>query len=219
MPGQRRCAPGRIAACSLRSLAFGAFKPSGLGGARQRDGLPSHKRQTPMARFAWAIGVWRSGRDSNPRYPFEVYSLSRGALSTTQPPLRANGRRATRKHGPGGSSSAGMEKICGLLGISEWGSSDPTKEKACRETHTGRPHECLVRRIPRPFGETRADLGWANDTPLLLANGDFSTKKCENANFFGRVGNAKAPIFLNSFLLCVASQWIAIVCVTTDHLR
>ena len=32
---------------------------------------------------------WRRGRDSNPRYPFGVYSLSRGAPSTTRPPLRA----------------------------------------------------------------------------------------------------------------------------------
>ena len=30
----------------------------------------------------------RRGRDSNPRYPFEVYTLSRRALSTTQTPLR-----------------------------------------------------------------------------------------------------------------------------------
>ena len=30
----------------------------------------------------------RRERDSNPRYPFEVYSLSRGALSTTQPSLQ-----------------------------------------------------------------------------------------------------------------------------------
>lgn len=31
---------------------------------------------------------WRRGWDSNPRDPFEVYSLSRGAPSTTRPPLR-----------------------------------------------------------------------------------------------------------------------------------
>ena len=30
---------------------------------------------------------WRSGRDSNPRYGFAVYSLSRRAPSTTRPPL------------------------------------------------------------------------------------------------------------------------------------
>src|SRR5687767_3172054 len=32
--------------------------------------------------------IWRSGRDSNPRYAFGVYSLSRRAPSTTRPPLR-----------------------------------------------------------------------------------------------------------------------------------
>ena len=31
---------------------------------------------------------WRRGRDSNPRRAFNPYSLSRGALSTTQPSLR-----------------------------------------------------------------------------------------------------------------------------------
>jgi hypothetical protein len=31
---------------------------------------------------------WRRGRDSNPRRAFNPYSLSRGALSTTQPPLQ-----------------------------------------------------------------------------------------------------------------------------------
>ncbi len=34
---------------------------------------------------------WRSGRDSNPRYAFGVYSLSRRAPSTTRPPLRIPG--------------------------------------------------------------------------------------------------------------------------------
>ena len=38
-------------------------------------------------------GRWRSGRDSNPRYAFGVYSLSRRAPSTTRPPLRMPGRQ------------------------------------------------------------------------------------------------------------------------------
>src|SRR5690348_4931906 len=37
-----------------------------------------------------ADGYWRSGRDSNPRYGFAVYSLSRRAPSTTRPPLRVS---------------------------------------------------------------------------------------------------------------------------------
>ena len=35
-----------------------------------------------------ARSAWRRGRDSNPRYAYHVYSLSRGAPSTTRPPLR-----------------------------------------------------------------------------------------------------------------------------------
>ena len=34
------------------------------------------------------VPKWRSGWDSNPRYAFDVYSLSRRAPSTTRPPLR-----------------------------------------------------------------------------------------------------------------------------------
>lgn len=32
---------------------------------------------------------WRRGRDLNPGYPYEVYSLSRGAPSAARPPLHA----------------------------------------------------------------------------------------------------------------------------------
>ncbi len=38
--------------------------------------------------MSWGNQEWRRGRDSNPRYAFDVYSLSRGAPSTTRPPLR-----------------------------------------------------------------------------------------------------------------------------------
>ena len=37
--------------------------------------------------LAGYLYLLRRGRDSNPRYPFEVYTLSRRALSTTQTPL------------------------------------------------------------------------------------------------------------------------------------
>src|SRR5690606_35625937 len=52
-----------------------------------------------QVRQSAAIGVprgglkWRRGWDSNPRDPFEVYSLSRGAPSTTRPPLRGRSNR------------------------------------------------------------------------------------------------------------------------------
>ena len=40
------------------------------------------------------VPKWRSGRDSNPRYGFAVYSLSRRAPSTTRPPLRMHWKRS-----------------------------------------------------------------------------------------------------------------------------
>ena len=44
-----------------------------------------------------AEGVgWRRGRDSNPRGPFGAYSLSRGAPSTTRPPLRGRWIKKSR---------------------------------------------------------------------------------------------------------------------------
>ena len=39
---------------------------------------------------------WRRGRDSNPRYAINVYTLSRRATSTTHPPLREVEQRKTR---------------------------------------------------------------------------------------------------------------------------
>ena len=43
--------------------------------------------------FNLLITNWRRGRDSNPRYPFEVYTLSRRALSTTQTSLLFKARK------------------------------------------------------------------------------------------------------------------------------
>ena len=39
---------------------------------------------------------WRRGRDSNPRWNFVPYSLSRGAPSTTRPPLQSMVREYIR---------------------------------------------------------------------------------------------------------------------------
>src|SRR3546814_11310171 len=44
---------------------------------------------------------WRSGRDSNPRYGFAVYSLSKRAPSTTRQPLRLAGTRRQIGRPPG----------------------------------------------------------------------------------------------------------------------
>jgi hypothetical protein len=43
--------------------------------------------------------VWRRGRDSNPRRAFDPYALSRGAPSTTRPPLRIRPKRPFAERG------------------------------------------------------------------------------------------------------------------------
>jgi hypothetical protein len=43
--------------------------------------------------------IWRRGRDSNPRRAFDPYALSRGAPSTTRPPLRIKAQRGFAERG------------------------------------------------------------------------------------------------------------------------
>src|SRR5690606_37425392 len=43
------------------------------------------------------LRIWRRGRDSNPRYAFGVYTLSRRAPSTARPPLRATNLSAAER--------------------------------------------------------------------------------------------------------------------------
>ena len=45
--------------------------------------------------------LWRRGRDSNPRYPFGVHTLSRRAPSTARSPLLCRGRILLHSTFPG----------------------------------------------------------------------------------------------------------------------
>ena len=47
-----------------------------------------HKLKNPYQHTADGDSSLRRGRDSNPRYPLGVYTLSRRAPSTTRPPLQ-----------------------------------------------------------------------------------------------------------------------------------
>ena len=49
---------------------------------------PPFQTDIKKPRVAGLFYVWRRERDSNPRCAINVYSLSRGALSTSQPSLR-----------------------------------------------------------------------------------------------------------------------------------
>ena len=82
-PGTGRTPPSETARVISNppSLSFG------------RDCLPPRNAMTPSPRAR--MGSWRTGRDSNPGYPFGVRTFSKGVLSTTQPPIHGTcvGRR------------------------------------------------------------------------------------------------------------------------------
>src|SRR5690348_15595406 len=88
-----------IVASRLRNPTFTPTLFSGLGqmstNVSGQYAVQSPREYQPFADTGGfrEIGRWRSGRDSNPRYGFAVYSLSRRAPSTTRPPLRMPGRR------------------------------------------------------------------------------------------------------------------------------
>jgi hypothetical protein len=80
--------------------------------AAARLGQPNKAAFSPLRR--WEVGKplrrapkgdsidgqsqWRRGRDSNPREAFDLYALSRGAPSTTRPPLRHRLDKEFRPH-------------------------------------------------------------------------------------------------------------------------
>ena len=93
--------------CIVPELPFGAHRtpmPDDADLERQRPGPVSQQRtgeqfvfdsvagrplEAPAFECADVVGTLRRrGRDSNPRRASNPYSLSRGALSATQPPLR-----------------------------------------------------------------------------------------------------------------------------------
>ena len=99
--------PGRRSAYAKRLLAqkrpFSCnidYSRHEKAAARKRGGiwLPfAGRRNTPFREMVKSPEMrWRSGRDSNPRYAFDVYSLSRRAPSTTRPPLRMHPGRFVR---------------------------------------------------------------------------------------------------------------------------
>ncbi len=63
------------------------FSPS----SRVRIHLPAIPKPRTLKPQGPRFRNWRRERDSNPRYAFGVYALSRGAPSTTRPSLRSGG--------------------------------------------------------------------------------------------------------------------------------
>ena len=104
---------------------------------------------------------WRRGRDSNPRRAFNPYSLSRGALSTTQPPLRTlySGRSSVvlsyRRSGllvASGSSPFGPASLRDAVGFDACGISRSNPRRAFNPYSLSRG--ALMRRASPPVLRT-----------------------------------------------------------------
>ncbi len=99
----RRCAPS-----SLRNAVV-AGAPASVAAAARRLVEPlvqisaSNPRCGDTGRLCGTDirngSDWRRGRDSNPRWAFDPYALSRGAPSTTRPPLRQGTETPLRSAG------------------------------------------------------------------------------------------------------------------------
>ncbi len=61
--------------------------PQIMGGRRERRGFKCAKCQVFQLNHMDVLNTWRMRWDSNPRYAFDVYALSRRAPSTARPPI------------------------------------------------------------------------------------------------------------------------------------
>jgi hypothetical protein len=102
---QRKClnigAPGEIRTPGLL-VRSQALYPTELR-AQKTDNKNSRRLQSKSKRLGQSTRLlflsWRRGRDSNPRRAFDPYALSRGAPSTTRPPLRIRPKRPFAERG------------------------------------------------------------------------------------------------------------------------
>lgn len=97
--------------CGRTPSGFSHFERAGAS-LRYRTNAPDAQKCAISQRndevYQIVRTVWRSGRDSNPRYGFAVYSLSRRAPSTTRPPLRIRWKRHALVDGPRARKRVGL---------------------------------------------------------------------------------------------------------------
>src|SRR3984885_16333767 len=74
-------------ACASSKIAYGDFVEPHFPYLGLESPLLCRRGQLVRAEEN-LLADWRRGRDSNPRWAFDPYALSRGAPSTTRPPLR-----------------------------------------------------------------------------------------------------------------------------------
>ena len=107
--------------CGRTPSGFSHFERAGAS-LRYRTNAPDAQKCAISQRndefYQIVRTVWRSGRDSNPRYGFAVYSLSRRAPSTTRPPLRIRWKRHALVDAPRARKRVGLHvgKGAGTMG-------------------------------------------------------------------------------------------------------
>ena len=108
---------------------------------------------------------WRSGRDSNPRYGFAVYSLSRRAPSTTRPPLPPHPdgciTKESRWKGAHLGGGGGAGKVAGDGHVLIVRAMTPV-ERLSGRTPTAADVDAVARRtlalLPSPFRESLGEI-------------------------------------------------------------
>ena len=150
-----RWRPRYFEKCSKRSLQFSEHPPAWADVAQNVE-----------------IGKWRRGRDSNPRYPFEVYTLSRRARSATPAPLRKKTQTQTGLHRSGPAGPIGHDACppaAEHLSASTRRWIRCSRARWARELKTFRPHRGRLQ-------QTRIDLNW-------YRRRDLNPYACEGARF------------------------------------
>ncbi len=83
--------------CRCAATFFGAFRALSNQPIEYR-GFESDRFHKSKRPHTGAFSIWRRGRDSNPRWAFDPYSLSRGAPSASRPPLLNDVKRCRRDY-------------------------------------------------------------------------------------------------------------------------
>ena len=145
---------------AFSTLKLGAFSKA-LSSSYDADGTWHYTAAESGAVDALAAGShnrvtgWRSGRDSNPRYGFAVYSLSRRAPSTTRPPLRiCLGRRPL-------SGDCFGSKVAARIGRPYLPRMTPAERLSGRmptEAEIAAIARATLDRLPSPFAESLGDI-------------------------------------------------------------
>ena len=152
--GRRRCA-----AASKRA--------SRVGRTTEGSAFAIPLRRTKKNGLKPVFYAWRRGRDSNPRYAINVYTLSRRAPSTTRPPLLEMGGGPNQPHPAHESATTvapfrawrGLQHL--VAGGPEWATIEPVKGAYPSGTAHGRvARESMSGARDAPANQAEIPVDW-----------------------------------------------------------